>query len=255
MAGLKKIFLDEYLVKSGLVTDIKQARAWIMAGKILVDGQIVYQRGQKVSSKNEIVIKKEPEFVSRGGEKLESALRSFGIEVKNKVALDVGASVGGFTDCLLKHKAKLVYALDCGKNLLHEKLKSDPRVKDISGVNFRYFPAFASKFISQKVDLVVIDVSFISLKIILSALKDFLQKQNGPEKVDVLALVKPQFEAKYNEVKKGLVREERVIQRCVQEISQWAKELGFKVIGSVKSEITGKKGNQEYFLWLVWNEE
>jgi len=252
MVAIKKFFLDDYLVRNGLAPDKKQAQSWIMAGKILVDGQVVLKRGQKVGAKNQIAIKEGPKFVSRGGDKLESALRYFGIDVKDKICLDIGASTGGFTDCLRQRGARLVYALDCGKNLLHEKLRRDQQVIDISGVNFRYFPSVAKQFINYPIDLVVIDVSFISLKLILVALQSVLV-QTDSQMVDILALVKPQFEAKYSEVRNGLVKDRMIIRRCLAEVARRAAELNFIVKDSVPSALSGARGNSEQFLWLKFS--
>lgn len=183
-------------------------------------------------------------YVSRGGYKLEGALKSFGIVVRGKIALDIGSSTGGFTDCLLKNGAISVYAVDVGWGLLAWGLRKDSRVHVIERKNARYL-----KFedIGEKVDIITIDVSFISLKKIIPVLPPLL-KENG----EVIPLIKPQFEVKRNEVgPKGVVREPYLHNRVIDEISQNARENGFEVRGVEESPLKGPQGNKEFFIYLI----
>ncbi|MEW6719069.1 MAG: TlyA family RNA methyltransferase, partial [Thermodesulfobacteriota bacterium] len=184
-------------------------------------------------------------FVSRGGEKLDGALDDFGIDVAGCVALDVGASTGGFTDCLLRRGALRVYAVDVGERLLDDRLRSDPRVVSKEGVNFRHSPA---DLLPEGVAVAVVDVSFISLRHILPALSRFLLPG-----AQVLPLVKPQFEAGKGKVGKGgVVRDDALRRETVRGVAEFAAALGYDVLGDAESRIPGPKGNREVFLWLSW---
>jgi len=182
----KKERLDKLLVERGLVKSRERAKALIMAGKVTVNGQVVDKAGASVPADSVIEVKGEDiPYVSRGGLKLETAINEFGLDVKDFTCLDVGASTGGFTDCLLQHGAKKVYAVDVGKGQLDWKLRNDPRVISIEQFNARYL---TDKEIPEKVDLIVIDVSFISLTKILPVVKQFLKPEGK-----IVALIKPQF--------------------------------------------------------------
>ncbi|TFH65371.1 MAG: TlyA family RNA methyltransferase, partial [Gemmatimonadales bacterium] len=180
-------------------------------------------------------------YVSRGGLKLEGALRSFGIDVSGAVALDIGASTGGFTDCLLQGGAQKVYAIDVGYGQIDWKLRTDKRVVLFEKTNIRYF---SGEGIDDEIDLAVIDVSFISLKLVLPV----AVRITGEEAV-ILALIKPQFEAGKGEVGKGVIRDPRVHQKVVEEIVAFSEQLGLEVVGTCESPITGPAGNREFFLY------
>ena len=238
----QKIRLDQLLVERGLSPTRSQAQALIRAGKVLVEGELVSKPGTQIPTQSKIEIKPGPKYVSRGGLKLESALRELKVEVRDKICLDVGASTGGFTDCLLQFGAKKVYALDVGKGLLDWKLRNHPKVVVIEGFNARYL---SPEIIPEKIQLATIDVSFISLSKILPAIKTVLEKD-----AQVLALVKPQFELEPRMVKKGVVRDPEKQLLAVKKIEDFARKLGFEILGRCRSGLLGPKGNQEYFLWL-----
>ncbi len=240
---MKKVRLDRLLVERGLVESREKARALIMAGEVWVDGQRVDKAGTRISPTAEIEIRgRGLPYVSRGGLKLEGALRVFGLEVKDWVCADLGASTGGFTDCLLQHGARRVYAIDVGRGQLHEKLRRDPRVVSLEGVNARYLN---SEDLPEKVDLVTIDVSFISLKKILPAAVRIL-KTGGL----ILALIKPQFEVGPREVGRGgVVREHEKHRRVMEEIWRFGEdELGLRALGVAESPVPGPSGNREFFI-------
>lgn len=235
--------LDLLLVKRGLAESRQKARALIMAGAVYVNGRRIDKAGTRVPQEASIEIKsKGLPYVSRGGLKLEGALKVFELRVQGLVCVDIGASTGGFTHCLLKHGARKVYAIDVGKAQLHEKLRADPRVIVMEGVNARYLKP---EDLPERVDLVTIDVSFISLKKILPAAKSLL----CPEGL-ILALIKPQFEVGPGEVgRKGVVKDHRKHRRVVEEI--WAfgeDELGLKALGVAESPLPGPAGNREFFI-------
>jgi 23S rRNA (cytidine1920-2'-O)/16S rRNA (cytidine1409-2'-O)-methyltransferase len=186
--------------------------------------------------------KEKLKYVSRGGLKLEYALKYFSVDVRDKICLDVGSSTGGFTDCLLQHGAKKVYAVDVGKGLLDWKLRNDPRVSVCEKTNFKYF---LPELLDEKPDLVTVDVSFISLNKIFPKVKDIL----SPGGV-VFALIKPQFEAERKDVKKGVVQNEVVRQEVVEKVEAFAKEAGFDIDGTATSPVRCPKGNIECFLYM-----
>jgi len=239
----KKSRIDKLLTDRKLAPSREKAQALIMAGVVFAKSQRVDKASEAFAEDVPIEIKGEDHpFVSRGGVKLQGALDHFHVEVKDKVCLDVGASTGGFTDCLLKGGAKKVYAVDVGYGQFHYKLRQDPRVLLFEKVNFRHFERGQ---VPEAIDLAVIDVSFISLTKILPLLPPFLRKA-----AEVLALVKPQFELGPGEAKKGVVRSMALQKKAVIKIDAVAKSIGFEVLGEVKAAILGPKGNQEWFLWL-----
>ena len=239
----KKIRIDKLLTDRGLAPSREKAQALILAGVVFGNAQRVDKASETFEADAPIEVKGEDHpFVSRGGVKLAGALDHFQIEVKDKVCLDVGASTGGFTDCLLQRGAKKVFAVDVGYGQFHYKLRGDPRVVLFEKVNFRNFEA---EKIPEKMDLIVIDVSFISLSKILPSALPFLRKEGK-----ILALVKPQFELDPSEAKKGVVRSEDLQRKAVLKIDAVAKKLGLQVLGEVKSSLKGPKGNQEYFLFI-----
>ena len=185
-------------------------------------------------------------YVSRGGVKLEHALKEFQVEVEGKVALDVGASTGGFTDCLLKHGAAKVYTVDVGYGLLEWKLRKDPRVKVVERTNVRYLTPEQLYGEAPKADLATIDVSFISLSNVLPSVYELLTKE-----AEVVALIKPQFEARREQVERGgIVRDEKVRQEVIEKVKAAAEKLGFSVKGMTASPIKGADGNVEYLMYM-----
>jgi 23S rRNA (cytidine1920-2'-O)/16S rRNA (cytidine1409-2'-O)-methyltransferase len=240
----RKTRLDVALVERGLAASRERARALIMAGRVSVDGQVVSKAGAPIADDAglEIATPDHP-YVSRGGVKLAHALDDFGIDPTGKRALDVGASTGGFTDVLLQRGAANVNALDVGHGQLHWRLRNDPRVDVHEGVNAR---ALTRADVPHPVDLVTIDVSFISLAHILPALPPFLAPG-----ADVVALVKPQFEAGRDEVgKHGLVTDPAVHDAVLTRVTAEARAAGFDRVAMRPSALTGATGNQEFFLHL-----
>ena len=235
--------LDVLLVDRQLAPSRTKASAMIMAAEVSVEGQIIDKPGTRISADAEIRLKSKPKYVGRGGLKLEGALETFSVNVKEIVCADVGASTGGFTDCLLQNGAKRVYAIDVGYNIIDYRLRIDDRVILLENTNARYLEE-----LDEPIDLAVIDVSFISLKLILPAVQQWLSDQ-----ADVIALIKPQFEAGKQDVGKGgIVRNPNVRKRILEDIPMFAEELGFTVIDLIRSPITGQKGNVEYLVWLTW---
>ncbi len=232
------------MVARGLAETRSKAQGLILAGRVLLAGAVAAKCGAPVRPGQEIVLAPAPRpFVSRGGEKLAGALDDLGISVEGAVALDVGASTGGFTDCLLRRGAARVYAVDVGRALIADTLRRDPRVRILEGVNFRHA---GPGLIPEKVSLATVDVSFISLRHILPPLRIFLRP--GAE---VVALVKPQFEAGRKSVGKGgVVRDDKKRREAVETVASAAEEAGFTVTGEAESRVFGPKGNREIFLRL-----
>lgn len=234
---------DLLLFNQNLAPSKTQAKAIIMARNVLRDDGVVIEKpGQLLPETTKLYLKNQPaKYVSRGGIKLESALTSFDIDVKNSTCLDIGASTGGFTDCLLQNGATKVYAVDVGYNQLDYKLRQDNRVINIERCNIK---ALTEKQVPEKVDIIVVDVSFISLtKVIPPAVKFIV-----PGAI-VIALVKPQFEAGREQVGKGgIIRDDAVRQNVLQSSIELFKNLNFKDIKTQQSPITGQKGNIEFLL-------
>ncbi|MDF1849900.1 MAG: TlyA family RNA methyltransferase [Verrucomicrobiales bacterium] len=237
--------LDQLLHRRGLCDSREMAKRLILAGEVRVEGlQGNLKPGQKVEEDAEVVIKNRPRYVSRGGLKIEKAIEHFGISPSGKVVLDAGASTGGFTDCVLQHGAEKVYAFDVGKNQLAWKIRQDPRVVSREGFNIRHMKP---SDLPESVDLVVIDVSFISLTLILGPVFDVL-KPNG----DVLCLIKPQFELRKEQVGKGgIVREPALHEEAIEKIRSFVvDEMGKSWQGFTESPINGTDGNVEFLAWL-----
>ncbi|MBO0995288.1 TlyA family RNA methyltransferase [Bacillus sp. SD088] len=244
---IQKQRLDILLVERGLVETREKAKRAIMAGIVFSNETRLDKPGERIATDIPIQVKGNPlPYVSRGGLKLEKALTEFQITVQDKVMLDIGASTGGFTDCALQNGAKMVYALDVGYNQLAWKLRNDPRVVVMERTNFRYvkpedldggMPGFAT-----------IDVSFISLTLILPVLKGLLSPESN-----VVALIKPQFEAGREEVgKKGIVREKSIHVKVVDKIKQFSLQQGYDIQNVSFSPITGGEGNIEFLIHLSW---
>ncbi len=235
--------LDIVLVNKGLVETRQQAKRLILAGAVKVNNNSQLKPGQRIASDAEIVIEEPPKYVSRGGLKLEKALRYFDISIQNRVAIDVGASTGGFTDCLLQHGADFVYAVDVGYGQLAWKLRKDPRVKVFDKTNIRYID---NHIFSHPLDIAVIDVSFISLQKVLPLILDKLGV------TEVIVLVKPQFEAGRDFVKKGGIVDNPDIHKDILKniIGFVQNDLSTIALGLTFSPIHKDIGNIEYLLWL-----
>jgi 23S rRNA (cytidine1920-2'-O)/16S rRNA (cytidine1409-2'-O)-methyltransferase len=237
--------LDKLLVDRGLVPSRDRAQALIMAAKVLVNDARVTKAGQKVPEDSSIRLEGEDiPYVSRGGLKLEHALRFFGTDARGLVAMDVGASTGGFTDCLLQNGARRVYAVDVGYGQLAWKLRQDARVIVLERQNIRSLP---DRLVPEPVQFATIDASFISLRLVLPAVKRFLVQG-----ARLIALIKPQFEAGRAHVGKGgVVRDPVVHETVCQGISGFCREAGFTVLGITPSPILGPKGNREFLLAAI----
>ncbi len=237
--------LDRLLVARGLVPSRERAKALIMAGKVLVDEDRIEKPGTQVSVDAQVRLRGgDIPFVSRGGVKLERALEAFGINPTGKKAIDVGASTGGFTDCLLQRGALKVFAVDVGYGQLAWRLQQNPRVVNLERRNIRYLEF---QEIGEPVDLIVVDTSFISVKKFLGRLREMI-KDGG----DIVALIKPQFEVGKGEAEKGgIVRDPKKHTQVVESIQQWAGEIGLQVKGVMESPLRGAKGNTEFFIHFV----
>lgn len=246
MSNKKSARLDTLLVERGLAENLRQAQALIMTGDILVNDVPVTKPGSSVDLQSTIRLRKIlSQFVGRGGDKIDPLFDAFGISLVNRVAIDIGASTGGFTDSMLQRSARLVYAVDVGTAQLAEKLRQDPRVvvlekthaKDLPQIVFPEAPSFAT-----------IDVSFTSLRRVLEPVCDVLS-----DSAELLCLVKPQFELEHDEVEKGgLVQDVKLHQKAIDAVKEFAESIGLVVKGELPAAVKGsKKGNQEYFLYLA----
>lgn len=235
--------LDVLLVDEGYCSSREKARAAVMAGHVYVDGEKVTKPGQMVALGAELEVKGSPcPYVSRGGLKLEKAILSFGIDLKDKVVIDVGASTGGFTDCALKFGAKLVYAVDVGYGQLAWELRRDERVVVLERTNIRYLESGA---LAEAPEVALIDVSFISLFKVLPKINELTSAR-----AEIIALVKPQFEAGREKVgKKGVVKDKSVHREILKGILSFAAGLGWDAAGLDYSPVTGPKGNIEYLAY------
>ncbi|MBE6053542.1 MAG: TlyA family RNA methyltransferase [Clostridium sartagoforme] len=243
--SVKKERLDILLVEKGIFTSRERAKTSIMAGKIFVDGQRVDKAGEKVSTEAEIVFKgQEIPYVSRGGLKLEKAMKEFGIVLNDKVCMDIGASTGGFTDCMLQNGAKKVFSIDVGYGQFAWKLRTDPRVVCMERTNIRYV---TPDKIGEEADFASIDVSFISLKKIMPATINLLSETG-----EVVALIKPQFEAGKEKVgKKGVVRDINVHKEVVNSIVDYLYSENLNILSLSYSPIKGPEGNIEYLVYFT----
>jgi len=251
--------LDKVLVAKGLVKSRDMARALIMEGNVFVGGNRVTKAGTLVSATSDIVLRKaDMPYVGRGGLKLEAALDYFHIDVKDKVFMDVGSSTGGFTDCLLQRGAKKVFCIDVGYGQLDWSLRNDPRVVVMERTNVRYLDEMLKErtkkagrvqfdeLIERDIDMATADVSFISLKMVIPEIVEFLKKGG-----EILALVKPQFEVGKGEVGRGgIVKEEDKRLAAVRSVQEFSEKLGLVTAGIFESPVAGQKGNREYFLYL-----
>lgn len=243
-----KIRLDIAVFEQGYAPSREKAKALIMAGQVYVNNQKCLKAGTEIKLDDQLEVRGAAlKYVSRGGLKLEKAMETFPISLQNKICMDIGASTGGFTDCMLQNGAAKVYAIDVGYGQLAWKLRTDERVVNMERTNFRYL---TQDEIQEEIEFASIDVSFISLKIILPVLYKLLKEQG-----EAVALIKPQFEAgKENVGKKGVVRELSVHQQVVKNIISFSFETGFQVKGLTFSPVKGPEGNIEYLLYLSKND-
>jgi 23S rRNA (cytidine1920-2'-O)/16S rRNA (cytidine1409-2'-O)-methyltransferase len=254
--------LDKLLVDRGLIGSRERAHALILAAKVLVNGRQITKAGQKVPADSNLeVVAEDHPFVSRGGLKLQHALATFGLDVKGLIGMDVGASTGGFTDCLLQYGASRVYAVDVGYGQLAWKLRQDPRVVVLERQNIRRLP---KDQIPESIQVATIDTSFISLKLVIPAVMPFfdtsqdsgLRTQGSPpSQGKLVALIKPQFEAGRAQVGKGgVVRDPEVHRAVCESIADFCQALGFLVGGIITSPILGPKGNVEFLLFATYQQ-
>ncbi|MBU1445866.1 TlyA family RNA methyltransferase [Patescibacteria group bacterium] len=238
---MEKVRLDIFLVQQGMVETRQKAQTLIGDGMVFVNGVQKKKVAYKVDENDEIILKGEIKYVSRSGMKLEGAIKNFKVDVKNKICLDIGSSTGGFTQCLLNFGAEKIYAVDVGTNQLHKSILQNPRVHSFEGMDIRKFD---SKLIQEKLDLIVIDVSFISIQHIIEILPKFCI--DGGE---VVALIKPQFEVGKTFLKKGIVTSLAEVEKSLLRIRDTFKSNGFDVRGEMLSTVKGKEGNQEYLFY------
>lgn len=240
----EKLRLDVALVEKGLCESREKAKAYIMAGQVYVNGQKSVKAGATVKSEDKIEIKgKQMPFVSRGGLKLQKAVDSFGVKLENCICMDIGASTGGFTDCMLQHGAKKVYSIDVGYGQLAWKLRTDERVVNLERTNFRYV---TKDNVPDEIDFASVDVSFISLKLIVPVMRNLL-KDDG----EAVCLIKPQFEAGRDKIgKKGVVRELSTHIEVIETIASFILENGFDILNLDFSPVKGPEGNIEYLIYI-----
>ena len=232
------------MTERGLAESRSQAQKFVMAGQVRVDGEVILKSATPVPSDARIDIEQGPRFVSRGGEKLEAALLAFGLDdLHGRICVDVGASTGGFTDCLLQHGAAKVYAVDVGYGELHWKLRNNPQVVVMERTNARYVTGFP-----EPVSLVTIDASFISLRILLPVVRSWKVEPAG----EIVALIKPQFEAGRAEVSRGdgVIHDPLIHRRVLEEILEFAHAQGYALRGLIRSPLKGPKGNTEFLVYL-----
>ena len=240
---MEKTRLDIYIAENGLAESRERAKSYIKSGFVFVNGKKAMKAGEGVSDGDIVEVRETIEFVSRGGYKLKKAIEVFSPEIDGKICMDIGASTGGFTDCMLQNGAKKVYAVDVGTGQLAEKLREDSRVVNLEKTNIRYLTADK---IPDEIDFASIDVSFISLELVLPVARELLCKSGH-----IIALIKPQFEAgRENIGKNGVVRDENIHLSVIKKIIDLAFREGFSVIGLDYSPIKGPEGNIEYLIYL-----
>ncbi len=244
-----KVRLDVYLTEQGLVPTREKAKAVIMAGEVYVNEQKADKAGQMISDTDAVEVRTTSlRYVSRGGLKLEKAMAVFPVSLEGAVCMDIGASTGGFTDCMLQNGASLVYAIDVGYGQLAWSLRTDPRVVNLERTNIRYV---TEKEVPQKPDFASVDVSFISLRLVLPVAFSLLRDDG-----EMVCLIKPQFEAGREKVGKGgVVRDKKTHAEVIESVLSFAKEIGFSVLGLDFSPVKGPKGNIEYLLYITKKEQ
>ncbi len=243
----KKERLDKLLVEKGLVESREKAQRLIMSGVVFVNNQRVDKPGTKVPFESNIYIKEKEKYVSRGGYKLEKGINVFKPDVRGKICIDIGSSTGGFTDCLLQHGAKKVYAVDVGKNQLHEKLRKDERVVVLEKTNARYL---TEKEIPEKIDFFVSDVSFISILKILPNLCPLIK-----DHAEGIILIKPQFELSKEEVKGGVVKDKSLHKKAIKKVIEGLENSCYCVKDISFSETWGPEGNIEFLAYVIKKKE
>jgi 23S rRNA (cytidine1920-2'-O)/16S rRNA (cytidine1409-2'-O)-methyltransferase len=249
MEGMRKTRLDDLLTQRHLAETRSQAQRLIMAGQVRVDGQLVWKPATAFNASVAIELDMGPRYVSRGGEKLEAALLAFHLtQLNDRICADVGASTGGFTDCLLQHGASKVYAVDVGYGVLHWKLRNDPRVVVMERTNARYVTGFP-----EPVSLVTIDASFISLRVLLPPVVSWFAEAGG----EVVALIKPQFEAGRADVSRGdgVIHDPMIHRKVLLDILTFASSQEFGIRGLVRSPLKGPKGNIEFLVHLQYQQD
>ncbi len=246
---MAKIRLDVYLAEKGIAPSRSAAQAMIMAGDVFIDNQKALKAGETVTGTENIEVRtKGPKYVSRGGLKLEKAMSVFPVSLSDAVCMDIGASTGGFTDCMLQNGAKKVYSVDVGYGQLAWSLRNDPRVVNMERTNIRYL---TQEDIDDALDFFSVDVSFISLKLVLPVAYSLLK--NGGSGV---CLIKPQFEAGREKVgKKGVVREKSTHIEVIENVLEFTKEIGFSIQGLDFSPVRGPEGNIEYLMYIKKSDE
>ena len=272
---MPKTRLDLLIVERGLAESRAKAQALIMAGQVRVDDQVMLKPATSVDPASRVDVERGPRFVSRGGEKLDAAIEVFGLDLNGRVCADVGASTGGFTDCMLQRGAAKIYTIDVGKGILHWKLRNDPRVVVMESTNARFVES-----LPEPVSIITIDASFISLKILLPVVKSWFppsefnheerkareEKTNlgvlselGGSKTggDIIALIKPQFEAGKKDVARGggVIRDPDIHDQVLRDVLAFAQSEGFAVRGLMRSPLLGPKGNTEFLTWLTYPAE
>jgi 23S rRNA (cytidine1920-2'-O)/16S rRNA (cytidine1409-2'-O)-methyltransferase len=255
---MAKVRLDILLTERGQAESRAKAQALIMAGQVRINGQTALKPATAVDAASTLTVDAGPRFVSRGGEKLDAALDVLNIDVRGLTCADVGASTGGFTDCLLQRGAAKVYAIDVGKGILHWKLRNDPRVVVMEQTNARFV-----KTLPEPVSLVTIDASFISLKVLLPVMKawflplsSFIDERGRKKEGDIIALIKPQFEAGKKDVARGegVIRDPAIHRQVLLDVLTFVQNEGWGVRGLIRSPLLGPKGNVEFLAWLGLNE-
>jgi 23S rRNA (cytidine1920-2'-O)/16S rRNA (cytidine1409-2'-O)-methyltransferase len=253
---MPKARLDVLMVERGLAESRAQAQRLVMAGQVRIQGQMALKPAVSIDINLPIEVEQGPRYVSRGGEKLEAALLAFGAQVRGFVCADVGASTGGFTDCLLQQGAARVYAIDVGQGILHWKLRQDERVIVMEKTNARFVAS-----LPEPIDLITVDASFISLKILLPTLRGWFGTQgSAPEAINegarlagqVIALIKPQFEAGRQQTARGrgVIRDPLIHRQILVDILNFGQSEGYSICGLMRSPLLGPKGNAEFLTWL-----
>ncbi len=243
-----KIRLDQLLVKKKLIDSKSKAQSIIMAGQVSVNDKIITKSGNAFSENSNIIIKKlHPNWVSRGAIKLLKALEFFKIDIKNKICLDIGSSTGGFSQVLLKQEAKKIFSVDVGTNQLHEKLRKEKKIISIENYNAKYLN---NSIITEEINLIVCDVSFISLKKVIYPNLKLLSNNS-----EIIALIKPQFETQKQNLRKGVVKDNSIHKKVCEDIENWfIQKCHAKVIGITKSPIIGPKGNIEFLIYCKFKD-
>jgi|SRR5271157_2144866 len=242
---MQKQRLDILLTERGIVESRSQAQRLVMAGQVRVNGQVIIKPDMRIDIGADLILEHGPRFISRGGEKLEAAIQAFNLSLLyNQVCVDVGASTGGFTDCLLQHGAARVYAVDVGYGVLHWKLRSDSRVISMERTNARFVENFP-----EPIQLVTVDASFISLRILLPV----IQKWFKDAEACIIALIKPQFEVGREDAARGegVIRDPELHRRVLLDLLDFAVNQGFSINGLIRSPLLGPKGNTEFLVYLI----